>query len=659
MLRQFLRLHLDVPTFDSDQKDEKVEPNIAPLSNRIVRCMEDSDRMISNIGEPVYLSQPMQLCLPFDNIPSKNGSGLKCTPEKQHILHHRRALDGCASNFSPEICSDSGRLNKSGYWVVRNLGRTKDKRGCSCIGEMDTTSVFAFRDAYAGKSSGQSPRLQSARQSGAGAIPIAPRVTKAPMTVVRYNEPVTLYTNYGVGGRFLSPTVSSVLEGSSTGGARRRLAWQVTEEEIFACATRRKQVRAGRNISRVTTFRDFSVGRISIPNDDDSEEEEEISTLRDASSQIDKQVKWVVRKAGEWPPKPWEDRQACLRRDVICCGDIILLESFHMPGWYIKSRRCNNMLERGAEGAEFQVRAPSLHFAMSLKERTSQYGAAAGQQQGTKKNGFNLLDMNLGIRKSSGHAQNVFFMERKLPHELLRYCISFFAGLLPDYDADYSKKNTLTNHRKQSSIPFSARRDGMTTIRNIRLVCQPWREVANTLIVSVKLGDMCDISTKLQRKQLFQFVLECNNLTKLNLRNLDSIKTSDLEPLRQLSCLHTLNLGGCYSITDRICETVIHLPLVDLNLAMTQITDNSLELFSDHLHYLCDFNVYGCQNITETGLTRLVMKLPLLSQLNLRGTNISTQQAAGLRILCKSECEILTGPARDTSLFNRRSIAAK
>mmetsp|Transcript_28526 Transcript_28526/g.37321 ORF Transcript_28526/g.37321 Transcript_28526/m.37321 type:complete len:711 (+) Transcript_28526:60-2192(+) len=703
MLRQFLRLgidqedadakhigRIDLTGLDNDKKHHESHGDKD----------EDSQRLISSIGEPVQLSQPMQLRLPRED-PSMDASastrsyheGPHSTPDAPRLMPRRAWQKADAKDHrgtpSKKMGKDSSagfeelkgmggssriypNYQNSGYWVVRNLGRSKEKRGVACIGEMDTTSVFAFRapSVRGGGTPGGTSRQTSISSGQFGSnYPSPPNTSRHSMRmgdsagekVVRYNEPVLLFTNYGVGGRFLAPAMSSGMTNTVAGSHHRaRVVWQTTEEDIHAGIARRQQLRAGR--TRVYAFEKENSQSNSNSqespnrNDFDSDSDDELSMFRDLKASPDRLVKWVVRKAGQWPPKPWEDKQAYLGlREVIRCGDIIMLESYSMPGWYMKAKNCLTKLEKGPAGAEIQIMAPSLSFAVSLRERTAQYAASAGNTQNMRKIGFNLRHMGITPRRERGpHPINSIFMEKKLPSELLRYCVSFFAGLEGSYDSvSFNNTDIVTKQKIQNSVPFSVRRDGMNAIRAVRLVCHPWKDVANSLILSIKTGDMTEVSSKHQREQLVNFILSCDNVTKLSLRNMDCIRTADLEPLSQLRFLRNLNLGGCYRISDHIVEIIKPLSIVDLNLAMTQITDEGLELIVNHQPYLCDLNLYGCEGVTEVGIMELVSELPLLSQLNLRGTGITGQQAARLRRFCKSECEILTGQALQTSLFNK------
>ena len=67
--------------------------------------------------------------------------------------------------------------------------------------------------------------------------------------------------------------------------------------------------------------------------------------------------------------------------NFVRCGDVVYLESFSNPGWFIKPKNGVNVLGWGREDAAVQVVAPSLRFAIKLGERTSMYRAAAGERE--------------------------------------------------------------------------------------------------------------------------------------------------------------------------------------------------------------------------------------------------------------------------------------
>jgi len=94
--------------------------------------------------------------------------------------------------------------------------------------------------------------------------------------------------------------------------------------------------------------------------------------------------------------------------------------------------------------------------------------------------------------------------------------------------------------------------------------------------------------------------------------------------------LHSLNLSGCYNVSDAALAQALSstLPLLTtLNLSLCkQITDNTLYRIADNLDHLQHVDVGGCGNITNKGILQITCKLKSLQSLNLRSCRNITDQ---------------------------------
>lgn len=102
--------------------------------------------------------------------------------------------------------------------------------------------------------------------------------------------------------------------------------------------------------------------------------------------------------------------------------------------------------------------------------------------------------------------------------------------------------------------------------------------------------------------------------------------------------LETLNLSGCYSITDaNLCsafnQDLPNLKILNLSLCK-QITDTSLNRIAYHLKNLENLDLGGCSNLTNASLSAIAIQLKKLQRLNLRScwhiTDQGICQLAGL-----------------------------
>ena len=101
-----------------------------------------------------------------------------------------------------------------------------------------------------------------------------------------------------------------------------------------------------------------------------------------------------------------------------------------------------------------------------------------------------------------------------------------------------------------------------------------------------------------------------------------SLRRSLSYVVQGLPSLESLNLSGCYSLTDvGLGHAFVHdVPTLSvLNLSLCkQITDSSLERIAQHLKGLEILDLAGCTNITNWGLFLIAWGLRRLKSLNLR-----------------------------------------
>ena len=136
---------------------------------------------LSSEGEVVYFTQPLQFRLPPPPEPTVN-------PNPQ---------------LSPRSTSTN---TNSGYWTVRTLtSRTGSNKDCSTISDMDTTSVIAFRDSDGNKGASTTKAERESSSPALGKASASKEYREGTFVednvLVPYDSPITIFTNYGVGGR--------------------------------------------------------------------------------------------------------------------------------------------------------------------------------------------------------------------------------------------------------------------------------------------------------------------------------------------------------------------------------------------------------------------------------------------------------------------------
>jgi F-box/leucine-rich repeat protein 14 len=115
-----------------------------------------------------------------------------------------------------------------------------------------------------------------------------------------------------------------------------------------------------------------------------------------------------------------------------------------------------------------------------------------------------------------------------------------------------------------------------------------------------------------------------NSLVRRGIKKIQllSIRRSVREVINGVPNLESLNLIGCYNLTDCWLTNALTRnvdSLLELNLSMCKpISDISLEKISEHLKFLELLDLSGCSNITNYGLLLLSRGLKRLKYLNLR-----------------------------------------
>lgn len=163
-------------------------------------------------------------------------------------------------------------------------------------------------------------------------------------------------------------------------------------------------------------------------------------------------------------------------------------------------------------------------------------------------------------------------------------------------------------------------------------VCTAWRDAAYEKVVWKGVEARLHLRNK--NKDLFT-ALQRRGIRKVQVLSLHrNIK----DVILGLPSLETLNLSGCYSITDTsLCiafsQDLPNLKILNLSLCK-QITDTSLNRIAYHLKNLENLDLGGCSNLTNASLSAIAIKLKKLQRLNLRScwhiTDQGICQLAGL-----------------------------
>jgi F-box/leucine-rich repeat protein 14 len=137
-----------------------------------------------------------------------------------------------------------------------------------------------------------------------------------------------------------------------------------------------------------------------------------------------------------------------------------------------------------------------------------------------------------------------------------------------------------------------------------------------------------------------------SSLVKRGIRNVQilSLRRTLKDVVVGVTNLESLNLSGCYNVTDvglghAFAQDLPNLKTLDLSLCK-QVTDSSLGRIAQHLKNLEVLELGGCSNITNTGLLLIAWGLKKLKRLNLRSCwHISDQGIGHLAGLSKETAE--------------------
>jgi len=186
-------------------------------------------------------------------------------------------------------------------------------------------------------------------------------------------------------------------------------------------------------------------------------------------------------------------------------------------------------------------------------------------------------------------------------------------------------------------------------------VCSRWRDSA--YLKSVWKG--CEAKLHLRRPNPTLFP----SLVRRGIRKVQvlSLRKSLRELVNGIPNLESLNMSGCYNLSDAALDTAFNrdLPsLKHLNLSLCKdVTDNSLGRIATHCKNLHTLELGGCTKITNTGLLLISWGLKRIKSLNLRScwqvsdhgighlTGINSQPSTGaktLEQLSLQDCQKLT-----------------
>lgn len=151
-------------------------------------------------------------------------------------------------------------------------------------------------------------------------------------------------------------------------------------------------------------------------------------------------------------------------------------------------------------------------------------------------------------------------------------------------------------------------------------VCRRWRTICNTR--NIWKGTEARIHLRGQNSLVVPSLLK-RGITKVQVLSVRKTLRELVTGVNSLaSSLSSLNLSGCYSLTDHGLASLFsqNLPsLVTINLSLCkEVTDRSLGRLSAHCFNLQTLDLGGCTGITNAGLSLLARALSELAHLSLR-----------------------------------------
>lgn len=158
-------------------------------------------------------------------------------------------------------------------------------------------------------------------------------------------------------------------------------------------------------------------------------------------------------------------------------------------------------------------------------------------------------------------------------------------------------------------------------------VCSAWKDAAYNRIVW--RGVEARLHLRRANPSLFPSLVK-RGIKKIQIL---SLRRSLRDVITGIPQIESLNLSGCYNVTDIALghAFVQDLPtLTVLNLSLCkQITDSSLGRLAQHLKNLETLELGGCCNITSTGLLLIAWGLRKLKKINLRSCRHVSDQGIG------------------------------
>ena len=158
-------------------------------------------------------------------------------------------------------------------------------------------------------------------------------------------------------------------------------------------------------------------------------------------------------------------------------------------------------------------------------------------------------------------------------------------------------------------------------------VCMAWRDAAYNRIVW--RGVEAKLHLRWANPSLFP------SLVKRGIKRVQilSLRRSLRDVITGISNVESLNLSGCYSVTDiglghAFVQDISTLTVLNLSLCK-QVTDSSLGRIAQYLKNLETLELGGCSNITSTGLLLIAWGLRKLKRLNLRSCRHVSDQGIG------------------------------